>query len=638
LSERILAISRDRRVRLGLAILGFAAITFVTYLIAHLRIFVGFAAYDDEGYVLTALRSFVNHSSLYDYVFTQYGPFYYDFWGSLFSIFGIPVNHDAGRTATMVVWIISSLGLGLATWRITRSMLLGLATQMVTFGALIGLISEPMHAGGLVCLLLAVLVSAVSFVRDRASVIAAALLGTAVAALILVKINVGGFAFVSLALACVVSYPALVSRRWIRPLVESAFVLLPLVLLSSKYSEAWARHYAVHVAIAALAVVIALRARPVDRRPNEELGWIAGSLIAVGLASCLAIIGSGTSIGALIDGVVKQPLHQGEAFTLPLYLPDSTYALDALALAGAVGYWYAARDHGREPSAAWIALTSAFGLVIGLELALAVIGEAFPIEVINAQGLPFALMAFAWVALIPTRGRPDPARSFARLLLPPLAVLQALHAFPVAGSQTLWSTFLLIPVGAICIANGSRGIASILPPGFERRAATLTGAFAALVLLVYLANVALREPLKEARAVYKAAVALDLPGATKVRVGEPERQLYQEVTAAINRSCPAFLELPGMDSFYIWTGQEPPTGYNATAWPTLFDEKHERKVIEQTREIEGLCLLRNLTLAKGWSGGVIPPGPLVHYLRQGFQPIGQFGEYELLKREGIGTS
>jgi hypothetical protein len=48
------------------------------------------------------------------------------------------------------------------------------------------------------------------------------------------------------------------------------------------------------------------------------------------------------------------------------------------------------------------------------------------------------LTCFAWVALIQPPGKPDEETQFARLLLPPLAVLQALHVFPVAGSQLSW--------------------------------------------------------------------------------------------------------------------------------------------------------------------------------------------------------
>src|ERR1700756_267587 len=112
---------RARGVRFGFGFLAFAAVTVVTKLIARYHSFMGFAKYDDEGYLLISLKSFLNHGALYDDVFTQYGPFYYEFWGGVFSIFGIPVNHHGGRTMIMVVWVLSSLLIGLSTWRMTGS-------------------------------------------------------------------------------------------------------------------------------------------------------------------------------------------------------------------------------------------------------------------------------------------------------------------------------------------------------------------------------------------------------------------------------------------------------------------------------------------------------------------------------------
>jgi hypothetical protein len=621
-------------VRLAVAVISFAVITFVTYLIAHPRMFTGFASYDDEGYMLTALKGFVRHGALYDDVFTQYGPFYYEAWGGLFSLFGIAVTHDAGRTLTMIVWVLSSLVLGVSAMRMTGSLVLGLMTQLLVFTAIGTLTNEPMHPGGIICLLLAAIVAISCGVRERFSPGAFSLLGAAIAALILVKINVGGFALAAVTLASALTYPALSERRWLRPIVEMGFVAIPVVLMAGKFGEAWARHYAAHVAIAALAVVIVLRARSTAKRPNEELVWMLGGLILVGLAVCLAIVGAGTSVGGLIDGVIRQPLRQADAFTIPLQLSNQTHFLDLIALGGAVGYWYGARGQ-RQPQTGegWHAAIAVLSLLVGVEIALSVIGKALPFEATAAPGYPLSLLAFAWVALIPVQGEASGTASFARLLLPLLAVLQVLHAFPVAGSQTLWSAFLLVPVGAICIGNGARGLARRVTGRRERRGLALAGFATAAVLVAFVVNTTLREPLHDSRAAYDALVPLDLPG-TSVRLNPSEVSLYKRVTAAIDANCSSFVMLPGMDSFYLWTEQEPPTGYTATGWPTLFDDAHQRRVISNTRSIRGLCLLRNIPLAEGWSAGKIPPGPLVRYLNRGFRPLVKIGDYELLKRSG----
>jgi hypothetical protein len=634
--QRAVAAWAQPRNRIVVGALAFALLTFVSYLIAHPRMFTGFMSYDDEGYMLTALKGYVNHGHLYDDVFTQYGPFYYEAWGGLFSLFGIPVDHDAGRTVTMVAWIVSSLAIGLATWRIAGSLLLGLGTQALVFAALSVLVNEPMHPGGIICLLLAAIVSISCFVRDRPSPLALALLGAAIAALVLVKINVGLFAAASVALAAVVSYPALFERRWPRWLVEAGFVAMPIVLLASKFGEGWPRRYAIHVAVAALAVVLVLRARRSERRADEELGWFVGGFLVLAAVSCLTILATGTSVSGLLDGVLRQPLRQADAFTIPLQLDTRIYSLDLIGLAAAVGWFYASRGRREQPDATWLSLTSLFSIAVGVAMALSVSGKGLPFDAGGFSGYQFSMLGFCWVALI---GPPAPRRdvSFPLLLVPLLAVPQALHAFPVAGSQTLWATFLLIPVGAICIANGVRGLLAVVPLPEERRA--LAGvAFCVFAVVGYLVfNSTLRQPLQAARDGYDGAVSLQLPGAESIHLGEEEAGLYRQISTAIDRNCGALIMLPGMDSFYLWTEEEPPTGYTATGWPTLFDDSHQRQVIAEVEPIEDLCQLRNEPIAAGWSNGTIPAGPLVSYLDRGFQPIAKFDDYELLRRGGAAS-
>jgi hypothetical protein len=402
--ERAASWLRNPRLRVPITVLTFTAVTLITYLIAHPRMFTGFASYDDEGYMLTALKAFVKHGHLYDQVFSQYGPFYYEFWGGLFSLFGISVTHDAGRTVTMIVWIVSSLALGVATMRITASLLLGLATQMLVFTALGVLTNEPMHPVGIIALLLAAIIVVSCFVRDRVSPYAIAGLGGLVAALVLVKINIGFFALVSVALACVVSYPLLAARRWLRLIVEAIFVSTPVLLMLSKFDEGWARHYAIHVASAALAVVIALRAREGGRRPSEELRWLIGGFLVVAVLVCATIIAAGTSVSGLIDGVIQQPLRQADAFTIPMQLSHRLYAIDLLALGSAAAFWYASRGRRGPSGSVWLAVTSLFSIGVGIVLALSVSGKALPFDAGELAGYQLSMLPFAWVALIAQPG------------------------------------------------------------------------------------------------------------------------------------------------------------------------------------------------------------------------------------------
>jgi hypothetical protein len=621
----------DRRLRLAAAIVGFALATLFAVLLAWPSMHD--TLHEDESYMLTTLQQFMHQGHLYDRVYSQYGPFYSEVWAGVFSLFGFPTTLDAARGITTCVWVACSLGLGLTMLRITRSVFLGIAVQVLSFAALAVLVNEPLHPGGLICMLLVAIVAVSAFFTERPVQLLGAALGALIAALVLTKINVGGLALISLALVCTVVYPTLARLRWPRVLIELVFVLVPLVLTSSKWDQGWAWHFGVHVSIAALAVVIALRARRTAPREDGELWWIVGGFVVLAVLICAAIIGSGTSVHGLIEGVVTQPLHQGDAFSLPLVLSARIWAFDAIGLAGALAFWGLARS-GVAVSPALRTLAAAASILIGFEMALTLVDKSLPADPLSLAGFPVSLLAFVWVALVPPPGGERRA-GFAVLLLPVLAVLQPLHAFPVAGSQLFWGTFLLIGVAAICVANGVRGLFAGVAAGREREITFALAGVVAIAIAAYAVNTTVREPLVKARAAYDAAVPLELPGSADVRLTEEEDNAFRTITSVIDRECPAsFLTEPGLMNFYIWTQKEPPTGMNATAWPTLLSDSQQQQVVEETSSIEGLCLLRSQAIAEFWSAGPVPPGPLVEYLKKGFKPVATFGTYELLRREG----
>jgi hypothetical protein len=632
LAARAAALGGDRRLRLVVAVIGFAVITAATVLIAHPKMFTGFHAYDDEGYMLTALKSFVNGGHLYDNVFTQYGPFYYEWWGGFFSLFGITVTHDAGRSVVMVLWVLSSLVFGLSIWRITGSILLGLGTQILTFTALEVLTNEPMHPVSSIALMLSLIVAISTFVGTGRSRWAMGLLGAVVAAMVLTKINVGVFAVVSVALACAVSYQQLWGRRWPRLLVELVFLAIPILLMASKFDEGWARHYAVHIFAGALAVVIALRARKPATRQVGELRWLIGGFIALVVVSCLLILALGTSVHGLIEGVIRQPLRQSDAFTIPMLLSRREYAFDLISVGAALAYWYAVRRRTAPPSPAFLAVGSVFAIVVGLTMAFSVVGQLLPFNDRSLTGYELSMLPFVWVALAATTTADEDGRfAFARLLLPCLAALQGLHAYPVAGSQTLLSVVLVVPVGALAVGNGVRGISRLVEVDSDRLALAGFGVLMVGVLGYFVLKTYVRDPMHQARGVYNTSYKLQLPGAEDIHLGsEEEVQLYEDVAHAMDENCKSTVMEPGMDSFYLWSKEEPPS-LTATGWETLFDDEAQEQVIDDTARIEGLCLLRNKERAAGWGER---EGPLVTYLEEGFKLIGKWDEYELLRREG----
>jgi hypothetical protein len=628
---RAAALAGDKRWRIVCALVFFAAITVETVRIAHPTVLSGFAFFDDEGYMLVSLKAFANHGHLYDHVFTQYGPFYYEVFGGIASIFGISITNDAGREMTMVVWVAASLVFGLGIWRLTRSLLLGFGTQILCFSVLTILAGAPMHPIGLIALLLAIMVLIAGFVGERESPYAMALLGAAAAALCLVKVNVGIFAVLSVILACLVTYPTLWRHRRLRIGYEILFLAVPTLLMIGNFDESWVRTYDVNITASVLAVLVALEVRGRGERKAGDLSWLIGGFVVLAVASCAIVVASGTSIHGLWEGLIVQPLRQPGAYVNAVGFGRRFYAIDLLGLGAAVAYWFARRRREGEPGPAWYATWSIFAIAVGLTMAYSVTGWALPFDSNGLTGFQFAMAPFIWVALIATVPGEHPERSFARVLLPLLAVLQTLHAFPAAGAQMSVANLLMVPVGALCVANGVRGLSRLTAIGADRLALAGFGVVAVIVFGWFSVETFLREPLPAAQANYNGGVSLGLPGADDIHVGTPEAETYQGIVEEVDKNCSTVLMIPGLDSLYLWTEVEPPS-YTAGDWENLFDTAHQEQVIEDTSSIEDLCLLRNRGNEEAaWGNG---EGPLVDYLEgPAFKPIGTVGPYELLRRD-----
>src|SRR5690349_3289986 len=64
-----------------------------------------FAWYDDEGFMLMTLREYTSGLSLYDKMYSEYGPFYYVFHSALFRLAGWTVSHDQIRWLTVFLCV-----------------------------------------------------------------------------------------------------------------------------------------------------------------------------------------------------------------------------------------------------------------------------------------------------------------------------------------------------------------------------------------------------------------------------------------------------------------------------------------------------------------------------------------------------
>jgi hypothetical protein len=563
----------------GLALaLGVVVVAVVSLPVAFFGMFSGFQEYDDEGYVLLSLRQYAGGGALYDQVFSQYGPAYYQVVRGFFAALGLPYTHTTGRGVVMGLWLAIGAVCAVATFRLTRSVVVALATQLLVVDALVPLRNEPLHPGGLLALLVSAVALAGSFLGGSAPAGVPVLLGALLAVAVLTKVNVGGFLIAAVGCVILAHAPAGPRTRVVRAAAVLGLPAVPLVLMLPRATEDWVRDLMLVVAGAALAVGLVLQAQAEPWRGAwRALGLVGGAAAVTGALVCVTELLRGTSPAGLLRGIVLDPLALARVAPLPYPTASGAVRWGLLSLLGAL-LWVAARRGAWRPPSAFAACRGPVQLLAGVFLWLVdLLGETLPL---------------LWLALVtPGTGAPGPA--LGRSLLVATAVLQALHAYPVAGSQVAWATFLLIPVGGVLIVDGWRASAPLrshlgTSPVARRAVAAGLG-----VALLAGAAASLAETGGRLRRVYHAGVPLGLPGGEPIRVWSGQAERYQALVGTLRARCRSFVAVPGFTSLYLFSDLAPPTMRNVTMWTTLLTDAEQAEVVERLRATaDPVCALR----------------------------------------------
>src|SRR5262249_50074634 len=114
-----------------------------------------FTPWDDEGYMMITVRGYLEGHSLYNGVFTAYGPVYYFYEWVIHRVAGLPLTHDVTRLLCVIHWIAAATLLVFAAGRAPRSPLLGFFVFMQAALHLTVLMNEPGHPQELVAVFLA---------------------------------------------------------------------------------------------------------------------------------------------------------------------------------------------------------------------------------------------------------------------------------------------------------------------------------------------------------------------------------------------------------------------------------------------------------------------------------------------------
>ncbi len=569
-------------------------------------LFTTFMVYDDEGYVLLSLKNFAEHGALYDQVYSQYGPFFFVACDGLHRLLGFAWTNTAGRLLTLGLWSATALVCATLVWRRTRSAGAAAVTLAGVFTYLWVMVHEPGHPGGSIGLLVALAAwigAEVNVARSRRG---AAAIGAIGAALTLTKVNVGGLMLIAMAIWLVVHAADARVRRWGGLLAIAVLVLVPCALMSRLLGQGWVQEFAVVATVGALGVYLAALTSRESAAGGP--GWLAfavgGALVTI--VTCGVVLMRGTSPAGLLAGVVLDPLRQPGVYFFPFnWRPGSL----ALAVGGCALVAWSSTPAPTGSSLRAVALTRTALAAAAILSATQILPVSLP-----AFGLSYGVAAAGLCAVPLLRDKPGRREARARQWLGLLLVLQSLHAYPVAGSQINWGTFLWVPLVVLAVHEAWQW----LQPSIARSSRWLApaGAVGAFAVAYYMGG-RLLTPAWNNR---HQGEPLDLKGAEGIII--PDDTVFALRIIAENASAHAMplFSLPGVFSFNLWTGLPTPTLANTTHWFSLLSAAQQAAIIARLAESPRACLvIQRDTLQYIIAHGFHPRGPLAEYLGRNFQ-------------------
>ncbi len=575
-----------------------------------------FMIYDDEGYVLFSLKTFAEGGGLYSRVYSQYGPFFFLFNQALHFV-GLQFTNTDGRIVALVCWL-GAIGLcGAMVWRFTRS---PVATCFVMGGVWLHLwemISEPSHPGGLIVLVTALAAWLGARWSGQSRKLAAAV-GLAAAALLLTKINVGVFLFAA-AGAWWLLYldDARFPLRLRTAIAAVALAVMPLALMRPLLDQGWAATFALTAGVGGMTTVLAAARGASTTTRWRDLGWLALTASAVVAITFLAIWRQGTSWSDLLEGVVLGPLRHPLVYTAPFHWHDGSAAVGVISLLLAGWVAFGPASHRFAIIATGRLVTASFYLTSWL------IGV--PASTDNYT-LSYCISA-GWFFVQPLGGDADtqPIRAWLGLIF----VTQALHAFPVAGSQISWGTFLLLPL----IVIGVHDLVRLHAGGAQRAVRALRFIAAGTLFLATSARCAQFAWLGYTRV--RDSDSLHLPGADSLRLPESFTTGLRVLARNASAHADMLFSFPGLLSFHLWTNVPPPTAANATHWFNLLAPAQQEEIRARLAADPRACVIMQRNLYDFLVRTNVPmSSPLALWLQDNFEPAFTMETYEFWVRKG----
>lgn len=583
-----------------------AILVALVFAILFLKYFTWQSISDDEGYFLVSNNGVANGHRLYNEVFAFYGPAYYLLAALPLRALRLDWTIEAARWSMVFLTVCAAALMGVSVRRVTRVTSFGVATFAFTALAIGG--QSPLHPAYLLLTLASLAVFGCTEVdRSPDSRLGPALIGVAVGAALLTKINVGILlaAAVFFAAGPLTSAVAETVRRWTPLLVAVAFLTL------AARAGTVTNDLLLCMPAIALFSFVTRTQRPTG--PRLLMGRVAGPLVGVFLVCVGAFVVAGSSLSAMFRGIVLEPLSGVNALVVEQPVKKETLAwLVAICVAA-----YIAKRASRF-------LPEARFVVAALVLAN-----------VAAQALPLALpwdtlvAATTLVALIART--PSSVNRMTSRCLASISVLLPLTIYPVAGFGPRDTTLLAIPAFAfvaisdsIRLAASESALGPTRTPLLQRRLTAAVGATA--IAFAVLFSVTL---LDRFRATWTSMTPV--AASSLVRDVPDESASLRAMTGHLRANCSNFFSIPGLNSFYARTGWSPPTQINAGSW-MFFEADRQAAIVDDLRTVEGLCVLRNAERERVWLSNLDEkPGPLRPFLDGATVFIARSGNYELYR-------
>ncbi|MFK7819346.1 MAG: hypothetical protein AB8G99_11560 [Planctomycetaceae bacterium] len=609
----------QQRGRSAVFVIAFVLALILCAFTGYQRAFSVFASYDDEGYVAISLIQYLKGGSLYNDVYSQYGPAWYVGQSALHKTANLPVTHDVVRLKTLTIWLLTAFLSALVAGRVSRSKLVAFCVLILGFLHLERLTLEPGHPQE-ICVLAIASLLALATHPGRMGILRLVGMGAIVGLTVLTKLNVGLLLVASTTLAFCISTK---DEKWRQRLTHASMILIAIAAIGvTRSTLTQPRGFYLPLLVICAAASVAWvglqrdgdRPKVLGRHVMFHLAWFASASIVLAI-----VLSQGTTPDGLLHGVLFQ--HFG--FSNWFYMSPPLFGFTvALGVGSVVIAGMTSTQRKRIVRAVRLGMLA---IVVGVMLRHWTDSSFELFHGLQDRGHAGLLVSFVgplvWVLLHDSGKSYTSSEWFGRVSLACVAALQPLIAYPIPGTQMAVGSLPLLIIAVVCVNDLVRA-ESVVTEGRSRFAfVTRTGLVTCSVLI--LATFA--QTLYNYRSTLE---PLALPGAQRLRLPQEKAEELRELVATIRQNGNTFVSVyRAYNSLYLLSELEPPNGLNATLWPWMLTETEQDRIIDSIKDRPDVCAVDRRVKVREER-----PTKLGAYLKETFSVPAHVGGWTVLTR------